>query len=150
MRLGSLVLDRASDRGPVPDPYCDVILPGVISVRVVAETASFLAFHHPSPSFRAVQIMVIPKLHIESVASLARESDETLGELMRLIANLAADVSEAQGSARVLTNVGALQHSRHLHWHVVSDPERQHPPAEPVDMADEEWRRYWSEQRWLR
>lgn len=133
-----------------PDPYCDEILAGRLSVNVVVDEDEVLAFHHPSPSFAPVQIVVIPKRHISSLADLA-DGDMTVGQdLTRVLARIAREVVGEFGAARVVTNLGDLQHSRHLHWHVIVNPERQPPgllSANPaaVDVA---WRTYWSERRW--
>lgn len=132
-----------------PDPYCDLILPGRLIVDVVTESQSILAFRHPSPSFFPVQILAIPKVHIPSLADLPRFDESIARELVGILASLSEVVTSQFGAARVVSNMGSLQHSKHMHWHVVSDPTRRRVD-EPKDEADVQWRRYWAERPWLR
>ena len=99
------------------DFYCEEVLSGKTPVERVLETASVLAYHHTRP-FYPVHIVVIPKLHIDSLLTLT--DDALLAEMFGVIRQVAADVVAAHGSARVVTNLGEYQESKHLHWHVVS------------------------------
>ncbi len=99
------------------DFYCDEVLSGRTPVQTVAETARVLAFHHTRPAY-PVHIVVIPKQHIPSLLLL--EDDALLAELFGVIKTVAAQVLAEHGAARVLTNLGDYQDSKHLHWHVIS------------------------------
>lgn len=99
------------------DFYCDNVLSGLVEVRKVHETENVLAYHHTRP-FWETHIVVIPKRHISSLLTLGREEDTLLAELFEVIRKVAAEVVSKSGAARVLTNLGEYQDSKHLHFHV--------------------------------
>ncbi|WP_081582485.1 HIT domain-containing protein [Candidatus Microthrix parvicella] len=132
-----------------PDPYCDLILAGKAPVDVVLEGHELLSFHHPSPSFAPVQVMIIPKRHILSLADLAVNETSLCEELLRTLAMLAARVEEEHGQARVVTNLGGLQRSRHMHWHIIAQAERVEPPEQPRNETERLWREYWRYREWV-
>jgi len=101
------------------DFYCDEVLSGRTAVEKVLETANVLAFHHTRP-FWPTHIVIIPKRHIDSLITLQDEDQEILVELFDVIKRVAADVTTEKGAARVLTNIGEYQDSKHLHFHVLS------------------------------
>ncbi len=98
------------------DFYCDEVLSGRTPVDVVAQTDGVLAFHHTRPAY-PVHIVVIPKQHVDSLLTL--DADSLWAELMAVVKHVAALVVQEHGAARVITNLGAYQDSKHLHWHVV-------------------------------
>jgi histidine triad (HIT) family protein len=108
------------------DFYCDEVLSGRQPVQMVKETARVLAFHHTCPAY-PVHIVVIPKLHIPSLLDFAPEEDDLLAEMFGVIRAVAALVMNEYGACRVVTNLGAYQDSKHLHWHVIFG-ERFSPP----------------------
>ena len=97
------------------DFYCDEVLSGRISVKIVRETDNVLAYHHTRP-FWPRHIVVIPKRHISSLLTI--EDDGLLLELMSVVREVAREVLAESGACRVLTNLGKYQDSKHLHWHV--------------------------------
>lgn len=101
------------------DFYCDEVLSGKTPVVRVAETATCLAFEHTRPAY-PVHIVVIPKQHVPSLVDLGAADDALLTDLLALVRAVASDVLAAHGACRVITNLGAYQESKHLHWHVVS------------------------------
>ncbi len=101
------------------DFYCDEVLSGKTAVRVVAETADVLAFHHTQPHW-PVHIVVVPKRHVPSLIDLGDADEGLLGKLLVVVREVARDVTERHGAARVVTNLGAYQDSKHLHFHVNS------------------------------
>lgn len=104
------------------DFYCDEVLSGRTEVRKVMETERVLAYHHTRP-FWPVHIVVIPKLHVPSLIDLGGVDEGILAELLEVVREVAATVTEEHGAARVLTNLGEYQDSKHLHFHVNSgDP----------------------------
>lgn len=101
------------------DFYCDEVFSGKTPVEKVLETENVLAYHHTRP-FWPVHIVVVPKRHVASVLEV--ESD-LLIEIFDVIKEVAARVFEEHGAARVLTNLGEYQDSKHLHFHINSgDP----------------------------
>lgn len=101
------------------DFYCDEVLSGRTQVRVVVETDTVLAYHHTRP-FWPVHIVVIPKTHIPSLTDLGDADESALQELLAVVRTVARDVEKQYGKARVLTNLGDYQDSKHLHFHVNS------------------------------
>lgn len=111
------------------DFYCDEVLSGKTPVEKVAETANVLAYHHTRP-FWETHIVVIPKTHVGSLLTI--NDNVLLLELLDVVKMVAAMVVEEKGAARVLTNLGEYQDSKHLHFHVNSgDPlgTQASPPA---------------------
>ncbi|UOY88627.1 HIT domain-containing protein [Bacillus glycinifermentans] len=101
------------------DFYCDEVLSGKTKVNKVMETENVLAYYHTRP-FYPVHIVAIPKKHIPSLITLEEEDQELLLELLDVIKKVARMVTEENGACRVITNLGAYQDSKHLHWHIVS------------------------------
>lgn len=100
------------------DFYCDEVLSGKTQVNKVLETDNILAYHHTRP-FYPVHIVAIPKKHISSLVTLEDDDNELLLELLKVIKEVAKLVTEEHGACRVITNLGAYQDSKHLHWHIV-------------------------------
>ena len=98
------------------DFYCDEVLSGKTPVERVFETENVLAYHHTRP-FWETHIVVIPKTHVDSLLTV--EAD-LLNELLDVVKTVAALVVGEKGAARVLTNLGEYQDSKHLHFHVSS------------------------------
>ena len=101
------------------DFYFDEVLSGRTAVDVVAETADVLAYHHTRPHW-PVHIVVIPKLHVPSLTDLGQGDLPLLHALLDVVREVAAKVEAEHGKARVLTNLGEYQDSKHLHFHVNS------------------------------
>ncbi|MDX2030670.1 MAG: HIT domain-containing protein [Blastocatellia bacterium] len=101
------------------DFYCEEALSGRTPIRKVMETEDVLAFHHTRP-FWPVHIVVIPKRHISSLLTLEEIDNDLLLELFRVIKQIAAQVVQEHGAARILTNLGQYQDSKHLHFHINS------------------------------
>ena len=108
------------------DFYCDEVLSGRTAVEKVFESANVLAYHHTRP-FWETHIVVIPKTHI---ASLLTVENELLIELLDVVKQVAAKVVDEKGAARVLTNLGDYQDSKHLHFHVNSGDQVAGPAQE--------------------
>lgn len=83
------------------------------------ESDSVLAFHHTRPLY-PVHIVVIPKRHISSLLSLTPDDNAIFLEMFDVIKSIASTVEKEHGAARVLTNIGNYQDSKHLHFHIHS------------------------------
>src|SRR5688500_11063261 len=99
------------------DFYCEEVLSGNMPVDIVYETETVLAFRHTRP-FWPVPTVVIPKVHVSSLLTI--DDNALLIELIEVVKRVAAEVVEKLSAARVLTNLGEYQDSKHLHFHVVS------------------------------
>jgi len=101
------------------DFYCDEALSGKTSIRKVLETDDVLAFHHTRP-FWPVHIVVVPKKHIPSLTNLAGHPIELVYKVLDVVREVSANVEAEHGSCQIVTNLGAYQDSKHLHFHVAS------------------------------
>ena len=99
------------------DFYCGEIISGKTGINKVLETDNVLAFWHTQP-FWETHIVVIPKMHVGSLLSI--KDNGLLMELLDVVKKVAATVVNDTGGARVLTNLGEYQDSKHLHFHVNS------------------------------
>lgn len=104
------------------DFYCDVALQGVADLRKEYESEGVLAFHHTRPTW-PLHIVVVPKKHIPSFTAISTEDNAVLGELFHVLKKLAMKVEARHGAARILTNLGSYQDSKHLHFHITSGKE---------------------------
>jgi histidine triad (HIT) family protein len=69
--------------------------------------------------------VVIPKKHIASFATLQVDETPILLEIVEVLKSIAERMEREYGAARILTNLGKYQDSKHLHFHVSSgDPLR--------------------------
>jgi len=93
-------------------------------VKIVHETDGVLAYYHTRP-FWPVHIVVIPKRHVSSLLTLEEGDTPLLLELLTVVRQVAEQVVVEHGACRVLTNLGAYQDSKHLHWHVCSGQPRE-------------------------
>jgi histidine triad (HIT) family protein len=101
------------------DFYCEQVLSKRTKVEVVRETATVLAYHHTKPHW-PVHIVVIPKQHVPSLVDLGGAEPSLLHDLLQVVRDVAMQVLAEHGAARVLTNLGRYQDSKHLHFHVNS------------------------------
>ena len=101
------------------DFYCDVALKGLVPLSKEYESEAVLAYHHTRP-FWPVHIVVIPKKHIASFVTLSAEDMPIFLEMVEVLKTLAAKVTAEHGAARILTNLGRYQDSKHLHFHINS------------------------------
>jgi histidine triad (HIT) family protein len=98
------------------DFYCQEVFSGKTPVEKVFETDNVLAYHHTRP-FWETHIVVVPKKHVDSLLTV---DNDLLLELLDVAKTVAAKVLGEKGAARVLTNLGEYQDSKHLHFHVYS------------------------------
>ena len=101
------------------DYYCEQVISNKIEVKKVIETENILAYHHTKP-FWETHIVVIPKKHISSLLTLEKADESLFLELFEVIRQVAERVVQEKGAARVLTNLGKYQDSKHLHFHINS------------------------------
>lgn len=107
-------------------------------------------FHHPKPEFAPVQIVVIPKEHIDSLVMITHHDPEMVKEMMEVLSLVAGQVAAEHGACQVHCNLGDDQHARHLHWQVLKDdrtwdfPPMDTAPKNKWDNASARlWHAYW-------
>ena len=101
------------------DFYCEEVLSGKTKVEKILETENVLAYYHTRP-FWETHIVVIPKKHISSLLTLEKSDENLFLELFAVIKEVSAKIVKEKGAARVLTNLGKYQDSKHLHFHINS------------------------------
>jgi histidine triad (HIT) family protein len=101
------------------DFYCDVALKDISVLKKEYESENILAYHHTRP-FWPVHIVVVPKKHIPSFTGRSKDDDVIVAELLEVVRNVAEKVERENRKARIITNLGDYQDSKHLHIHVSS------------------------------
>lgn len=108
-----------------PSEHCIFckIAAGTIPSRKVHEDDELFAFHDIKP-WAPVHFMIIPKMHIPSMAQVEPEHAALLGRMMVLAPKLALEQGcnpYPEGGFRILVNTGAEggQDVHHLHIHVM-------------------------------
>ena len=102
--------------------FCKIVR-GDIPSRKVYEDDDVFAFHDINPA-RPVHLLVIPKRHITSLATIAEADTLLLGRMLAVANQLAAENGSPDGF-RVIINTGRIgqQEVQHLHAHIVGGPE---------------------------
>lgn len=109
-----------------PDCIFCKIVSGQIPSRKVYEDEDIYAFHDINP-WAPVHFLLIPKLHIASMAQVSVEHERLLGRMMTLAPRLALEQGcnpYPAGGFRVIANTGdeGGQEVHHLHLHVIGGP----------------------------
>jgi histidine triad (HIT) family protein len=102
--------------------FCKIVR-GEVPCNKVYEDAEVLAFHDIHPA-APVHFMLIPKLHISSLAEIEEQHRNLLGKIMLLVPKLAKDQGCTDGF-RTIINTGRVggQEIYHLHIHIVGGAE---------------------------
>ncbi len=90
----------------------------LLPVRRLHETSTLLAFWHPAPSY-PIHILLVPKRAIPGVEMLGDADAALLAEIIRTAHTLAAQVGLDQTGYRLITNGGAYQDVKQLHFHLI-------------------------------
>lgn len=109
--------------------FCRIVR-GEIPVDVIAEGGTWIAFRDIQPQ-APVHALVVPRQHVEGVASLEEEHVGLAGELLMAAAEVARREGVEESGFRVVTNVGepAGQSVFHLHLHVLGGRRMRWPPG---------------------
>ena len=105
--------------------FCKIIA-GQIPSRKVYEDEDLFVFHDIHP-WAPVHFLMVPKLHIASMAQLGAEHAALMGKIMTLAPKLALEQGcgpYPEGGFRVVINTGdeGGQEVHHLHVHVMGGP----------------------------
>lgn len=109
-----------------PDCLFCKIVAGQIPSKKVYEDTELLAFHDIHP-WASVHFLIVPKVHIPSMAQLQPEHTDLVGRMMVLAPQLAVQEGcrpYPLGGFRVMVNTGddGGQEVHHLHLHVIGGP----------------------------
>ena len=102
--------------------FCKIV-EGKIPSRKVYEDDEILAFHDINP-MAPVHFMIIPKQHVDSLATCGPEHAPVLGRIMAIAGRLAREQGATDGF-RTIVNTGRVgrQDVYHLHIHIIGGPE---------------------------
>ena len=105
--------------------FCKIVAKQIPS-RSVYEDDEFYAFHDIHP-WAPVHFLVIPTMHIPSMAQITADHAAMMGRMMALVPRLARQEGGnpyPDGGFRLLANTGAEggQEIDHLHFHVMGGP----------------------------
>ena len=105
--------------------FCRIVA-GAIPSRRAYEDEDFLVFHDIKP-WAPIHLLLIPKLHIPSMAHVGPEHVDLMGRMMILIPKLAIEQGcepYPDGGFRVVCNTGKQggQEVHHLHLHLMGGP----------------------------
>lgn len=111
--------------------FCKIVA-GKIPSRKIYEDDELLAFHDIAP-WAPVHFLIVPKIHIPSMAHLRPEDGRMMGRIMLLAPHLAMEQGcepYPDGGFRVVCNTGTQggQEVHHMHVHVMGGarPWRKH------------------------
>lgn len=98
--------------------FCRLVR-GEIPSRKVYEDEDVLAFHDISPQSE-VHLLLIPKVHIASLADAGVQHAGVLGKIVTLAPRLAREQGSPDGF-RLIVNTGSIgrQDVMHVHFHVL-------------------------------
>lgn len=102
--------------------FCKIV-EGKIPATKVYEDEDILAFNDINP-VRPVHVLLIPKKHIASLATVSDEDTLVLGKLLAKANEIAVEQGSPDGF-RVIINTGRVgqQEVPHLHLHIVGGPD---------------------------
>ena len=102
--------------------FCKIVA-GQIPASKVYEDEEMLAFNDISPA-RPVHVLVIPKKHITSLATLGVDDTPVLGSMLARANAIATEQGSPDGF-RIIINTGRVgqQEVPHLHIHIVGGPD---------------------------
>jgi histidine triad (HIT) family protein len=101
--------------------FCRIVA-GSIPCKKIYEDAELLAFHDIHPA-APVHFLMVPKLHIASLAECGPEHAGVLGRMFALAGRLAREQGSPDGF-RTIVNTGRVgrQDVYHLHVHIIGGP----------------------------
>lgn len=109
--------------------FCKIVA-GEIPADKVYEDDQVLAFKDINPQ-APVHVLVIPKRHVESLATAGEADADTLGHLLTVAAQVARETGVAESGYRVVLNTGRDGGMAvfHLHAHVLGGRRLDWPPG---------------------
>lgn len=105
--------------------FCKIIA-GEIPSKKIYEDDEIIAFHDIHPVAR-VHFMLIPKVHVDSLADCGAKHQEVLGKILLLAPKLAQEQGLTDGFRTIInTGRGGGQEVFHLHVHVIGGEKLPH------------------------
>jgi len=124
------VTDARSDAEAADDCIFCRIVAGDIPAEEVASSPLTFAFRDISPAM-PTHVLVIPRQHIDSAATIEASHAEVLGELFLTARRVAESEGLGERGWRLVFNVGddARNSVAHLHLHVLGGRPMEWPPG---------------------
>lgn len=115
--------DHGADHSADNCIFCKIVR-GQIPSRKVFEDDDVLAFHDIEP-VAPVHVLVIPKLHLATLADADSTHESLLGKMLLVAPRLARELGSTDGF-RTIINTGRIggQEVYHLHLHIIGGPVR--------------------------
>jgi len=109
--------------------FCRIVR-GEAEARILYEDERLLAFEDIHPQ-APVHVLVIPKVHIESLNGAPEGTEALLGELLFRARAIARDKGVAGSGYRIVLNTGPQsgQQVHHLHVHLLGGRPMTWPPG---------------------
>jgi histidine triad (HIT) family protein len=108
--------------------FCGIAA-GEVPSSIIYETKHSFAFRDINPA-APVHLLVVPKEHVASAASLGADHGDLLADLFMAINQVAAQEGIAESGYRIVANVGpdAGMAVHHLHFHLIGGRPMGWPP----------------------
>ncbi|MEQ1766449.1 MAG: histidine triad nucleotide-binding protein [Methylotenera sp.] len=103
--------------------FCKIVN-GAIPSKKIYEDEDIIAFHDINPSAK-VHFLLVPKLHVESLANCDSQHQALLGKLLLLAPKIAKEQGLAGFKTLINTGREGGQEVFHLHVHVLGGGEKQ-------------------------
>lgn len=101
--------------------FCKIIQ-GEVPCKKVYEDSEIIAFHDLHPK-APVHVLVVPKMHVESLAELNETHKEMISHLTLKLPEIAKLLHLNNGfRTQIHTGAGGGQEIFHLHYHVLGQP----------------------------
>lgn len=101
------------------------IASGAIPSKKIYEDDEVIAFHDINPSAK-VHFLIVPKLHVESLASCETQHQALLGKMLLLAPKLAKEQGLLGFKTLINTGREGGQEVFHMHIHVLGGGEKPH------------------------
>lgn len=109
--------------------FCKIAAGEIPSTEVYSDE-HIVAFRDISPA-APQHILLIPRKHIQSVATLTEQDGELMGKLLLTAKKISVDLGVAQSGYRCVLNTGedGGQTVHHLHLHLLAGRQMSWPPG---------------------
>lgn len=109
--------------------FCEIVHKRMQS-DIVYEDPEVVAFHDINPQ-ASVHILVVPRLHIESVQEVTTDQVELMGKMILVAQEIAKKTNVDEGGFRLVINNGVNggQTVSHLHLHLLGGRRMTWPPG---------------------
>jgi histidine triad (HIT) family protein len=91
----------------------------VLPVQYLRQTATLVAFYHPSPVY-AFHVLLVPKRGVASLGDLSEQDNDFLADLFQTVRSLVTEYHLEEPGYRLIANGGGYQDFPQVHFHLVS------------------------------